>query len=67
MPTGQTGTPMTTSLNGKQYIVVAVTAELSRRLVAFRLRIGRRNEFHDLGRFVGYYTSVGRRLVSPYC
>ena len=26
MPTGQTGTPMTYMLNGKQYIVVAISA-----------------------------------------
>jgi quinoprotein glucose dehydrogenase len=38
MPTGQTGTPMTYMLNGKQYIVVAVSAaNYPGELVAFRL------------------------------
>jgi quinoprotein glucose dehydrogenase len=38
MPTGQTGTPMTYMLNGKQYIVVAIAAQnYPAELVAFRL------------------------------
>jgi len=38
MPTGQTGTPMTYMLNGKQYIVVAIgAANYPAELVAFRL------------------------------
>jgi len=38
MPTGQTGTPMTYMLNGKQYIVVAIAAQnYPGELVAFRL------------------------------
>jgi len=38
MPTGQTGTPMTYMLNGKQYIVVAIgSANYPAELVAFRL------------------------------
>jgi quinoprotein glucose dehydrogenase len=38
MPTGQTGTPMTYMLNGKQYIVVAIgAANYPSELVAFRL------------------------------
>ncbi len=38
MPTGQTGTPMTYVLNGKQYIVVAIgAANYPAELVAFRL------------------------------
>jgi len=38
MPTGQTGTPMTYMLNGKQYVVVAVgAANYPAELVAFRL------------------------------
>jgi len=38
MPTGQTGTPMTYMLNGKQYVVVAIgAANYPAELVAFRL------------------------------
>jgi quinoprotein glucose dehydrogenase len=38
MPTGQTGTPMTYMLNGKQYIVIAIgAANYPAELVAFRL------------------------------
>lgn len=38
MPTGQTGTPMTYLLNGKQYIVVAISsANYPAELVAYRL------------------------------
>jgi len=38
MPTGQTGTPMTYMLNGKQYIVVAIASQASPgELLAFRL------------------------------
>jgi len=38
MPTGQTGTPMTYLLNGKQYIVIAIAAtNYPAELVAFRL------------------------------
>jgi quinoprotein glucose dehydrogenase len=38
MPAGQTGTPMTYMLNGKQYIVVAIAgANYSGELLAFRL------------------------------
>ena len=38
MPTGQTGTPMTYMLNGKQYIVVAIgSANYPAELLAFRL------------------------------
>jgi quinoprotein glucose dehydrogenase len=38
MPAGQTGTPMTYSLNGRQYIVVAIgAADYPAELVAFRL------------------------------
>jgi quinoprotein glucose dehydrogenase len=38
MPTGQTGTPMTYMLNGKQYIVLAIAAaNYPAELVAFRL------------------------------
>jgi quinoprotein glucose dehydrogenase len=38
MPTGQTGTPMTYMWNGKQYIVVAISAaNYPAELVAFRL------------------------------
>ena len=38
MPTGQTGTPMTYMFNGKQYIVVAISAaNYPAELVAFRL------------------------------
>jgi quinoprotein glucose dehydrogenase len=38
MPTGQTGTPMTYMLNGKQYVVVAISAtNYPAELVAFRL------------------------------
>src|SRR5580704_6973387 len=38
MPAGQTGTPMTYMLNGKQYIVVAIaSANYSGELLAFRL------------------------------
>ena len=38
MPAGQTGTPMTYMLNGKQYIVVAIAGQnYSAELLAFRL------------------------------
>ncbi len=38
MPAGQTGTPMTYMLNGKQYIVVAIAGQqYPAELVAFRL------------------------------
>lgn len=38
MPAGQTGTPMTYTLNGKQYIVVAIAAGgFPAELIAFRL------------------------------
>ncbi len=38
MPAGQTGTPMTYMLNGKQYIVVAIAGPgFPGELIAFRL------------------------------
>jgi len=38
MPAGQTGTPMTYMLGGKQYIVIAIAgANYPAELVAFRL------------------------------
>ena len=38
MPTGQTGTPMTYMVDGKQYIVVAIGSQnYGAELVAFRL------------------------------
>jgi quinoprotein glucose dehydrogenase len=38
MPTGQTGSPMTYMLNGKQYIVIAIgAAGYPGELVAYRL------------------------------
>jgi quinoprotein glucose dehydrogenase len=38
MPAGQTGTPMTYSMNGRQYIVVAISgAGFPGELIAYRL------------------------------
>ena len=37
MPAGQTGSPMTYTLNGKQYIVVAVGGNIPAELIAFAL------------------------------
>jgi quinoprotein glucose dehydrogenase len=37
MPAGQTGSPMTYLLNGKQYIVVAVGGNIPAELIAYRL------------------------------
>jgi quinoprotein glucose dehydrogenase len=41
MPSGQTGSPMTYMLNGKQYIVVAIGGpDCPGELVAFTLKTG---------------------------